>query len=100
MWAVREQASEILFKSSALELDTLKFYGFAFVEAGTVYLLSVFFPNIYFILALVGSTACVTFCYVFPGAFSFLLSSVVCVNPGAHRSSPSLPTAMAQGCWC
>ena len=67
VWAVRDAGCELLLGVQARQLKTHLFYT---ITAGLVifaYIVSVIIPSVWFLVSLVGSTACVTFSYVFPG---------------------------------
>lgn len=67
VWALRESVSEMVFGKQALDLDLWTFYMLTYGLSLAAYLTSVFIPSVWMMLSLVGSTACVTFSYVFPG---------------------------------
>lgn len=67
VWAVREAVSELCFHHPARQLSKTAFYGFAFSSVLISYAISLLIPSVWFLVSLVGSTACVIFSYVFPG---------------------------------
>ncbi|KAL6774169.1 hypothetical protein ACKKBG_A24015 [Auxenochlorella protothecoides x Auxenochlorella symbiontica] len=67
VWAVRESVSEMFYGLPALELSLPRFYLLTYGLSLAAYLTSVFIPSVWVMLSLVGSTACVTFSYIFPG---------------------------------
>lgn len=67
VWAVRDNVSEMFYGKPALELSLGHFYGLTYGLSLAAYLTSVFIPSVWMMLSLVGSTACVTFSYIFPG---------------------------------
>ena len=67
VWAVRDAVCELTMGITARDLEA---HGYYLLTAGLVvaaYGVSVVVPSVWFLVALVGSTACVTFSYVFPG---------------------------------
>lgn len=67
VWAVRDAGCELTLGKQARDLPAPAFY---LITAGLVlfaYAISVIIPSVWFLVSLVGSTACVTFSYVFPG---------------------------------
>ncbi|KDD77191.1 transmembrane amino acid transporter protein [Helicosporidium sp. ATCC 50920] len=67
VWAVREAVSELCFESCSLNLSKRSYYMLTYALTAAAYLVSVFIPSVWTLLSLVGSTACVTFSYIFPG---------------------------------
>ncbi|KAI3429739.1 hypothetical protein D9Q98_010054 [Chlorella vulgaris] len=66
VWAVRDNLSELALGAPALQLDRVAFYSVTLLLVVLSFCLALLVPSIYALLALVGSTACVTFAYVFP----------------------------------
>lgn len=67
VWAVREAISELCFHHPARQLNKKAFYGLAFSSVLLSYAISLLIPSVWYLVSLVGSTACVIFSYVFPG---------------------------------
>ncbi|GAB4822555.1 hypothetical protein N2152v2_009601 [Parachlorella kessleri] len=67
VWAVRENVSEMALKAPALQLSRRTFYQLTLLLVMAAYALSIVVPSMWVLVSLVGSTACVTFSYVFPG---------------------------------
>lgn len=67
VWAVRDNVAEMFYGRPALELGLGHFYALTYGLSLAAYLTSVFIPSVWMMLSLVGSTACVTFSYIFPG---------------------------------
>ena len=83
MWAVRENVSELALGVPALQLSHPTYYATTFLLVAAAFLISIFVPSIYQLLALVGSTACVTFSYVFPSLLILRCQRGVAVRAGA-----------------
>ena len=66
VWAVRESVCELALGVPALQLAAGPFYCSTALLVAAAFGISIMVPSIYQLLALVGSTACVTFSYVFP----------------------------------
>lgn len=64
---MRECASELLFDCESLKLPLGKFYGITYAVLAIVYCLAIVLPSVFVVMLFVGSTACVTFSYIFPG---------------------------------
>eukprot|EP00887_Chlorella_sp_A99_P004364 scaffold15.g4364.t1 len=67
VWAVRESVSELAMGMPALQLELPAFYGLTYGLSALAYVLSILIPSVWFLVGLIGSTACVTFSYVVPG---------------------------------
>lgn len=67
VWAVRESVCELVFCHASRDLSPLAFYLLTAVLVLGAYAVSVLVPSVWFLVSLVGGTACVTFSYVFPG---------------------------------
>ena len=67
VWAVRDNVAAMVYGRPALELGLGHFYALTYGLSLAAYLTSVFIPSVWMMLSLVGSTACVTFSYIFPG---------------------------------
>ncbi len=64
---MRENVSEMVLGAPALQLARRAFYQLTLLLVAAAYGLSVVVPSVFFLVSLVGSTACVTFSYIFPG---------------------------------
>ena len=64
---MRENVSEMALKVPALQLSRRTFYQLTMLLVLAAYGLSIVVPSMWVLVSLVGSTACVTFSYVFPG---------------------------------
>ena len=67
VWAVREAGCELALGVQARDLTAPAFYGVTAALVALAYVVSIVVPSVWFLVSLVGSTACVTFSYVFPG---------------------------------
>jgi sodium-coupled neutral amino acid transporter 11 len=71
VWAVRDAWCELALGKQAQQLRGPVFYTLTGVLVSIAYSVSVVLPSVWFLVSLVGSTACVTFSYVFPGCLLF-----------------------------
>jgi amino acid permease len=67
VWAVRDAWCELVLGQQARALKATAFYGLTGVLVCIAFVVSVVLPSVWFLVSLMGSTACVTFSYVFPG---------------------------------
>lgn len=67
VWAVREALCELVLSRKSLELTKFAYYMLTGFIVGAAYVTSIFIPSVWLLVSLVGSTACVTFSYAFPG---------------------------------
>jgi solute carrier family 38 (sodium-coupled neutral amino acid transporter), member 2 len=67
VWAVREAGCELLMHRPASDLHHGAYYTATTVIVIMAWSLSIVTPSVWFLVSLVGSTACVTFAYAFPG---------------------------------
>ena len=67
VWAVRDAGCELVLGVQASSLHAFGYYSLTAVLVVIAYAVSVVLPSVWFLVSLVGSTACVTFSYVFPG---------------------------------
>ena len=58
---------ELLFQRPAASLTLPQWYGLTAALVVAAYAVSVVVPSVWFLVSLVGSTACMNFSYVFPG---------------------------------
>lgn len=71
VWAVRDSVVELALQRPAASLPLPQWYGLTAALVAASYGVSVVVPSVWFLVSLVGSTACVTFSYVFPGLLLF-----------------------------
>ncbi|KAG7671241.1 hypothetical protein Ndes2526B_g02287 [Nannochloris sp. 'desiccata'] len=71
VWAVRDAWCELALGKPSRLLRASAFYLLTGVLVGIAFSVSVVLPSVWFLVSLVGSTACVTFSYVFPGCLLF-----------------------------
>ena len=83
VWAVRENVCELALGVPALHLTAAPFYSATALLVAGAFGISVMVPSIYQLLALVGSTACVTFSYVFPSLLILRCQRGLAVRAGA-----------------
>lgn len=86
VWAVRENLVELALGIPVLRLSRKAFYGLTALLVAAAYGISILVPSIYALLALVGSTACVTFSYFFPAALLWRLHK----HPGPRAGAASM----------
>ncbi|GAB4819195.1 hypothetical protein N2152v2_006241 [Parachlorella kessleri] len=67
VWAVRDNVAELALGVTACQLPLVHYYGLTYLLVALAYGLSIVIPSVYLLVSLVGSTACVTFSYIFPG---------------------------------
>lgn len=67
VWALRDSLSELALGRPALSLPPHTFYSLTYGLSAMAWGLSVLIPSVWFLVGLIGSTACVTFSYVIPG---------------------------------
>jgi len=67
VWAVRQALCEATLGVDANSLRTLPYHLTSFSLVSLAFCISIFVPSVWFMVSLVGSTACATFSYVFPG---------------------------------
>lgn len=67
VWAVRENITELAFRTPTSSLTAPIYYNLTGLLVAAAYALSVVVPSVWLLVSLVGSTACVTFSYIFPG---------------------------------
>lgn len=67
VWAVREALCELVLARKSLELTRYAYYVLTSVLVLAAYIASIVVPSVWFLVSLVGSTACVTFALVVPG---------------------------------
>ena len=67
VWAVRNACCELLIGCQASLLTRRSFYLSSALLVLFSFIVSIIVPSVWFVVSLVGSTACVTFSYVFPG---------------------------------
>lgn len=77
VWAVRNALVEVFLQKSEHELDTLGYYGLTAFLVISSYCISIAVPSVWFLAALIGSTACAVFSYLFPGMLLALRGSFV-----------------------
>jgi amino acid permease len=71
VWAVRDAWCELALGKPSRALRAPAFYFVTGVLVSIAFAVSVVLPSVWFLVSLVGSTACVTFSYVFPGCLLF-----------------------------
>lgn len=67
VWAVRQALCEAILGVDANSLRTFPYHLMSFCLVSLAFFVSIFVPSVWFLVSLVGSTACATFSYVFPG---------------------------------
>lgn len=71
VWAVRDAWCELALGKPSRLLRDSAFYLLTGILVCIAFSVSVILPSVWFLVSLVGSTACVTFAYVFPGCLLF-----------------------------
>lgn len=71
VWAVRDAWCELALGKPSRLLRSFPFYLLTGVLVCIAFSVSVILPSVWLLVSLVGSTACVTFSYVFPGCLLF-----------------------------
>lgn len=66
LWGLRENIVGLLFDTDAMRLDLWTFYVVTYASLVAVFVLSVTVPSVWFMVEVIGSTACMVFAYVFP----------------------------------
>ncbi len=66
LWGLRENIVGLLFDMDAMRLPLSTFYMVTYASLVMVFALSVAVPSVWFLVEVIGSTACMVFAYVFP----------------------------------
>lgn len=66
LWGLRENIVGLLFDIDAMQLQLGTFYIVTYASLVVVFVLSVAVPSVWFLVEVIGSTACMVFAYVFP----------------------------------
>lgn len=77
VWAVRESTCEFALGCQARDLKALPFYGVTAALTLGAYGVALVIPSMWLLVGLIGSTACVSFSYLFPGLILFRKSRLV-----------------------
>ena len=93
VWAVRDSVVELALQRPAASLPQTQWYGLTAALVAASYGVSVVVPSVWFLVSLVGSTACVTFSYVFPGLL--LRKAKTAGGRAAGAGAVALAAAMA-----
>lgn len=66
LWGLRENIVGLLFGMDAMQLNLRTFYIVTYASLVAVFVMSVSVPSVWFMVEVIGSTACMVFAYVFP----------------------------------
>ena len=94
VWAIRESLAELALGRAVATLPLHTYYTLTYALLAAAFGLSTICRSVYVVVSLVGSTACVTFSYVFPGLLLWRLGETPSQRAGGGAAI-ALAGAMA-----